>query len=73
MDRTAIVRYMEQAEEVYVNGKQYTFEVRRGVSLCMVDAVDVPAVLSIGRMCCGGQRRRKFFEANQAQIDVWHM
>jgi hypothetical protein len=69
---TALVRYMEQPEEIHVNGKRYTFEVRRGVSLCMVDEVDVPAVLGISRMCCGGQRRRKFLTANQAQIDVWH-
>ena len=70
---TAVVRYMEQAEEIHVNGKRYTFEVRRGVSLCMVEDVDVPAVLGISRMCCGGQRRHKFFAANQAQIDLWHM
>ena len=68
---TAIARYMEQAEEIHVNGKRYTFEVRHGVSLCMVDDVDVPAVLGISRMCCGGQRRHKFLVANQAQINAW--
>jgi len=73
MATVAIARYMPQEEGVRVNGKNYAFTVRHGVSLAWVDEADVPAVLSISRMCCGGQRRHKFLAANQAQINVWNM
>ena len=73
MVKVALVRYMPQEQAVQVNGKNYAFSVRRGISLCSVDEEDVPAVLSISKICCGGRRRKIFKHANQAQIDHWGM
>ncbi len=75
MAKVALVRYMVQGHDtpIQVNGKNYVFTVRRGISLCSVDEEDVPAILSLHRLCCGGRRRKLFQYANQAQIDVWSM
>ena len=73
MVKVALVRYMPREEAVLVNGKNYAFSVRRGISLCSVDEEDVPAVLAISKICCGGQRKKIFKEANQAQIDIWSL
>ena len=67
----ALVRYMPLGQTVDVNGKTYVFDPRGGVSLCWVEEEDVPAVLDIMKVCCGGRRRRIFQHANQAQIDFW--
>jgi len=73
MATVAIARYQPAEQGINVNGRNYAFTVRRGVSLAWVDEADVPAVLAISRICCGGQRRHVFRAANQAQIDVWSM
>ena len=73
MAKVALVRYMAQGHDtpVQVNGKNYVFAVRRGVSLCWVDEEDVPAIFTLHKMCCGGRRKKLFQPANQAQIDHW--
>ena len=74
MAQVALVRYMVQGHDtpVQVNGKNYVFMVRRGISFCMVDEEDVPAILSLHKICCGGRRRKLFKHASQSQIDVWN-
>jgi hypothetical protein len=63
---------MGMDQSIKANGKDYAFVNHGGVSLCMVDEEDVPAVLSLTKICCGGRRRKLFQHANQAQIDFWH-
>jgi hypothetical protein len=71
MSKVAIARYMGMDQTIQVNGKNYNFANRSGVSICMVDEEDVPAVLALSKICCGGRRRKLFQHANQAQIDFW--
>ena len=73
MAKVALVRYMPQEQAVQVNGKNYAFSVRRGISLCSVDEEDVPAVLAISKICCGGRRRKIFKHANPAQVAHWNL
>jgi hypothetical protein len=63
---------MGQDETVTANGNTYNFVNHGGVSLCWVEEADVPAVLAMFKMCCGGRKKRPLFQpANQAQIDFW--
>ena len=73
MVQVALVRYMGMDHAIKANGKDYAFVNHGGVSLCMVDEEDVPAVLSLKKMCCGGRKKKQLFQpANQAQIDFWY-
>lgn len=71
MAKVALVRYMGMDQTIQANGKTYNFVNHGGVSMCMVEEEDVPAVLSLSKICCGGRRRKLFQHANPAQIDFW--
>ena len=68
-----IARYREAQHdfEVEVNGHKYAFLHRKGMSMCGIEEEDVPKILSLSRVCCGGRRKKLFQHASPGQIDVW--
>ena len=72
MAQVALARYMELPDAIPAHGKIYSFTVRHGVSLCMVDEADVEAILSLRRGCCGGRTRGLVHRATPSQIEAWN-
>lgn len=65
------VRYEQPIPKmVNVGGKTYVCEVRRGVSMLLVDEAEVPPLLGFLGGCCGGQKR-VFSLASQGAVNLW--
>lgn len=70
---TAMFHLTLQQPTVNVNGREYKFVHRKGVSLCWVKDEDVEAVNGVTTVCCGGRSRRLMLLANNRQVDLWEM
>lgn len=72
-NKTALMhrRGLSVDKTVIANGRSYTFRGRGGVFMAWIDNQDIEAVLSIKRVCCGGQTTPEFGYANSAQVAYW--
>lgn len=65
------IRYYQPVPKmVQVSGRTYVCDVRRGVSMLVVEESEVPALLAHEGGCCGG-RRKVFSLASQGAVNLW--
>lgn len=67
------IRYYQPAQVVVKrtpSGKQYFFDVKRGVSMAWIDQSDVDDILTRRGGCCN-KRRQLYAYANQEAVDLW--
>jgi hypothetical protein len=63
--------YQPVPKDAAVGGRVYHFVPKNTVSLCWVDEADVQAVHNITKICCGGNVKRIFLLASEAQAQIW--
>lgn len=51
--------------------KEYAFVVKANISMAWVDPQDVDNLISRTKTCCGGNRKKQFFLANESDVRRW--
>lgn len=49
----------------------YVFVCRANITMAWVDNQDVEHILSRYKVCCGGQKKKMFYRANENDIRQW--
>jgi hypothetical protein len=69
--QVAFVYYQPIPNHLEISGKQYNFDVHRGISLCWIDEEDTERVLGITMVCCGNSPKNVYRFATEGQVRVW--
>jgi len=53
------------------SGAEYVFVVTANISLAWINSEDQADVLGRYKVCCGGNKRKSFSEANEQDVRIW--
>ena len=67
----ALKRYQTINKIVTVSGEEYAFMCRFNICMAWIKPEHVDQVLSITRMCCGGNRKSMFRYAQPLDVHRW--
>jgi hypothetical protein len=67
----AMVYYQPIPKVVNLNGTQYAFVVKHGISLAYVAVKDISLLSQFKAGCCGNEKSNVFRRANDNQLKVW--
>lgn len=69
--RWVLMAYRQPTDkQVFVNGHGYSFTTYY-CSCAWVMESDVPAILDVKKVCCGGRVNHEFMIANEGQYGIW--
>jgi hypothetical protein len=69
--QVALVYRQPIPRHVEVGGVVYFFDVKRAVSLAWVNEEHLGKILSLTKVCCGGNVRNLYNYATPSQVNVW--
>jgi len=67
----AIRHYQTIPHSIKVNGRGYLFSVHANICIAWVHPDDVDRVLSITKVCCGGNKRTIYHLADETHVNRW--
>ena len=70
-DNTAIAFYQTIPHTIKANGHEYAFVVRANICMAWILNGDVPAVLALTKICCGGNKKTVYRYANESDVRRW--
>lgn len=71
--QVALRRYRQNQRQVLINKEKfYLFRPQHDICLAWVDPEDVPKVLGIMRICCGGVGKPEFHLATETDVRRWN-
>ena len=69
--QVAIKYFQPIPQTLQINGRIYTFAVRKSLSIAWVEPQDVGAVLNVVKECCGGNRQRVYRLEHEMHVKRW--
>ena len=69
--KVAVKYFQPLNNDLKVNGKTYSFKVKKSISIAWIEPEDVDAVLNVVKECCGGNRMRVYKLEHETHVRRW--